>query len=116
MKELTPLLEKLAEKLGTTVEKLWDVLLNQVQVQIGICEIWMNVAIFLFGGLALIFFVLGIFGLMWRWEGEGIFFSFLGSFIMTALSGVIYGVNYTTLLTLKLNPEYWALQEILKHL
>ena len=64
MKELQPLLEKLAEKLGTTVENLWNVLLNQIQVQIEICEIWMNIAIFLFGGLALIFCVLGTLGLM----------------------------------------------------
>lgn len=33
MKELTPLLEKLAAKLGTTVEMLWDVMLKQAMIR-----------------------------------------------------------------------------------
>jgi len=33
MKELTPLLEMLAEKLGTTAEQLWSVLIGQANIE-----------------------------------------------------------------------------------
>ena len=116
MKELTPLLEELAKKLGTTVEQLWWVLLNQVQVLVQICEIWQNVALFLFGGVALFCCVLGVIGLIRRWDEMGIFLSFLGTAFWGIIGGCIYASNYAQLITLKLNPEYWALKEILRHL
>ena len=115
MKELTPLLEELAKKLGTTVEQLWGVLLNQVQVEIQICEIWMGVALFFFGGFALVFFVLFIIGLIMVFDdGLGACLSMAG--IFGVIGAFMYYKNYVSLLTLNNNPEYWALQEILKHL
>jgi hypothetical protein len=39
MPELTKLLEQLAEKLGTTVEHLWKVLLQQAEVEKILCSV-----------------------------------------------------------------------------
>ena len=116
MEELTPLLEELAKKLGTTVEQLWEVILNQVQVQIKICELLQGVAIFVFGGIELSFCVLGIIGLIRQWDWQGVSFSFACTIAFTVIGGIIYVYQYAKILTLKLNPEYWAVQQILNSL
>ena len=43
MKEIAPLLEQLAAKLGTTVEKLWPVLVRQATVEAKTNLIWIVV-------------------------------------------------------------------------
>jgi len=114
MKELTPLLEKLADKLGTTVEHLWSVLLQQAQIDAQIWQMWMVVWMCVFGGLAVISIFLAFIGSREKWELWGVWF------IVTGLSFVI-GIPvfigcYSAIITRTQNPEYWALKEILRHL
>ena len=125
MEQLTPLLEELAKTLGTTAENLWRVLIQQVGVEIRLCELWMNIA--LWGGIILIILgvVLFFIGIIHNgnredrsiWSDDtGYGISATGIFvIMFALiiCGCIYYSNYSDLLTLHNNPEYWALQQIL---
>ncbi len=43
MEQLTPLLKELADKLGTTVQHLWSVLIAQTKVEIILCQMWMDI-------------------------------------------------------------------------
>ena len=113
MEQLTPLLQKLAEQLGTTVEHLWKVLIQQTQVEISLCHLWMN--LWLWGGIILIV-VFGLFLIYAIIEDEDstgatCLFIIFATIIICAIG---YYVNYTDLLTLTKNPEYWALKEVLK--
>jgi len=108
-KKAMEMLEALAEKLGTTLEHLWEVLLLQAKVEAVEAGL-----VFLTGASV------GLYGL-WlvnkardvkdnddqaiRW--------FLGGAL--ALIGLIpaFG-NLLKLPTLLINPEYWALREVLR--
>lgn len=113
MEDMTKFLEQLATKLGTTAEQLWDVLLQQVNVEIVLCNLWMN--IFLWGGVG--FIVLAIIMLVYAIKEDeeeiGVFAVIIFLFTIIIASAGYY-FNYSNWLTLTTNPEYWALQEILK--
>ncbi len=47
-------------------------------------------------------------------EGYGALFGFL--VIVILIAGIGYYTNYSELLTLQNNPEFWALQEVLKRM
>lgn len=115
------LIEKLAEKLGTTAEYLWSILLKQAKVQM-ISEIIFIIIVIIFGII------------LWRthkwlstkkkWDGdyEEAGYSYhkdasgpmvIGAMIfcilfLTALFSIFTIVNCA------LNPEYWALKKILE--
>jgi len=115
MEQATQLLRELADKLGTTVEHLWKVLIQQAQVEIQICHIWMNIGLFGFGGIAVCFLIAWIVSVVKDWdEGPGWLFSIMMLFVV--LGGIVYWTNYTDILTLTMNPEYWALNKIVSKL
>ena len=117
MEQVTKLLEQLAIKLGTTVEYLWQVIINQAQVQIQINEIWMTyqmIAAIICG----IFLVLTVLGLKFSDDYDAkMGFGRLAfiSFVLGVIFIAFYVGNYTENITLRTNPEFWALQEILKN-
>lgn len=114
------LLIELAQKLGTTVEHLWGVLVRQAYVE----------AL----GDGIIVIALTLFGLwLWRWAARFNERSKDDEFtedekenyeLASFLSGVVALVSWTFLIfgrlpdlfTKLLNPEFWALQEIIKYI
>jgi protein-S-isoprenylcysteine O-methyltransferase Ste14 len=123
MEQLTPLLQELAKSLGTTVENLWRILLQQTIVEKQITTIYMNIS--LWTGIILIGIgiLLIIWGLIRNYKdgfGEnGVVTGCTGVIIIVfalLIFGSLYWHYYTTLITLNNNPEYWALQEILSRI
>lgn len=114
MEQIAPLLEKLAEQLGTTSEYLWAVLLRQAPV---------NVLVFLIH--VLLFFVLTV---AWIHISKPLAKTVAGQdWINEAPSAAGLTVGWGTIALLwiwalasfenaivaALNPEYWALQQVL---
>jgi hypothetical protein len=115
MKEMTILLEKLADKLGTTVEKLWSVLLRQAPisgaVDLILCIILVVASIFVFkfvnkkttggkDGYA-------------DWDDEGKFFAWAGAAIIIGINVFLIVCSAESIISAFFNPEYWALSKIL---
>lgn len=111
MHDITTLLEKLAAQLGTTVEYLWAVLIKQTQIELQINEFWMTVQL----TIAIILAILALWALIYGKYRDDEVFYFL-SFIIF-LIGIIFMLsyfnNYFSNITLRTNPEYWALEQIL---
>lgn len=119
MKELTDLLEKLAEKLGTTVEHLWGVLLKQTKI-----VFWEYIA---YSVLAVIFLATAIYFIDFtiaglnslpesRWTTDkeiGYTVGLVLSIVYSVIAPFILVGNIKQILTMKYNPEYWALNEVL---
>lgn len=112
------LLSELAEKLGTTAEYLWEVLVKQAPVA-GIGEVLSLVAGFV--TLSVISFV---FLKLYKKYTEGSSYSigdgdvFVG--MITFLVGMVWVAFFfisinsiTNIITCFTNPEYWALKQIL---
>lgn len=113
MEQLTLLLEKLADKLGTTVEHLWGVLLQQVNIEIILCNLWIN--IWMWGGVGVTLILIVIIIMMVKSDNsELVPFPIMA--ILTFGSIAVLGVytNYSKLLTLENNPEYWVLEQVLR--
>lgn len=117
VKELMPYLQKLADKLDSSAQVLWQMQMAQAKViAITIVIEWIVLAVFS---------VLWIKGvkkfLKWRedrYSNDGIDLvaMFLGVGISGTLVVLIFGclIDIKTLITIIVNPEYWALQEIIK--
>ena len=118
MEQVAKLLEQLATKLGTTVEYLWGVLMKQAHVNAII-----NLS---FVGLMLIITItwLAFIPKIIKLDSDDgdydspstrtltwIFFA-----ITNVISIIVIIACLTTAITELLNPEYWALQEILGQL
>lgn len=125
MDKLTTLLSQLAEKLGTNVAHLWDVLIRQAYVSATIELLWYLLIIFL------------CFYALWKLlsptrtvaEGEnkvslmGIFlkrdpdggYHILAFFLVIIGSAFIIVLlhDVSSIITRFINPEYWALNQIL---
>lgn len=117
---LTMLLSELAAKLGTTVEYLWGVMIAQAQV-----EIYTFIGVFIAFLLSIGVLILTIAGLNKyglddysnpNTKGWGfiIFICISGVVVLTSLLVLIS--NFGDFITAINNPEYWALQEILKQI
>jgi len=120
--DLTPLLERLAAELGTTVEMLWSVLLKQAAI-----SATTNVVL----SVLLVLIFIGCFQLVQRkttvapeteehyacsdWEDEGkvIAWVILAAIAAIFLAIIIGGIH--NVVSGYLNPQYWALKEILGH-
>jgi len=114
------LLEKLADKLGTTSEHLWGVLTTQAQIS-GAVDLAVIVAATLAAGVAT--------RIVWRkssigvdsegrylaaeWSEEKIFFARLaaGGLVLTAAALILTSAH--SVASAFLNPEYWALKQVL---
>jgi hypothetical protein len=114
MDKLTELLQQLANKLGTTVEHLWMVLTRQGQI-----EAVKSMIIF---GVAILFAVLYALLLRNKYailkEEDNDLLGFV--FLFTGLGGIIYlsvtACQFVSDIDGLLNPEYWALEHIIKKL
>ena len=116
------LIEALAEKLGTTAEHLWGVLVKQAPisgaVDIAQCIVIASVAVW------------------WvrlvmnntkcppktdenrypdaKWDGEGVFFAWVSIFIVVGISlNCVIGSSQEIVAAFA-NPEYWALKQLVK--
>ena len=115
-------LTALSEKLGTTSEYLWGVLLRQAHISATIDLFVMAIWI----GLAVLFL---------RtvqektkvpqetetrphpraeWSGDDAFFAWAGAIVFAAIVALCVGVSITDTIAGFVNPEYWALHQILK--
>ena len=121
MKELIPFLEQLASKLGTTVEKLWTVLLRQAPIS-GTINLVLCVC--------LVLVAVKCFRFVNRkttvpaktkedqypnaqWEEEGAVGAWVGIGLLFLVIGLIIIFSVQNIATAFLNPEYWALEKIL---
>lgn len=125
MEEITPLLRELAAQMNTTVEFLWGVLVRQAQVyaiSYIVDTIIVLVIAYLFASV------------LNHWRRSNVGFDFmevptqdegkwalylflsivLGIITLTGMLAIIFTFN--NFLTALLNPEYWALQQILEYI
>jgi len=116
MKELTELLAKLAEKLGTTTQYLWGVLIKQASV-----EIYIFISIFVLTVIGVIITTLLLKYTQKYWDEEDTpaiaWFSLTLGIVCAfeTVIGLVYSLtNIADVITSIINPEYWALQEVLK--
>lgn len=111
-KELTKLLEQLALKLGVTVEYLWAVMVKQAMIN-SIIDIAMSILLILTN---VAFFKLykkqskDDYGDIKYIEAYAI-----GGLLLIVLDAVMF-FSIGSILTGFLNPEYWALNQILEKL
>ena len=111
----TKLVEELASKLGTTAEHLWGVLVRQAPIS-GVCD-----------ALAIVAWIIG---LAWalrlvrsktkepedgyaEWTGEGAFFAWLVWGLTAAFAMLVAGANLGCIVASIVNPEYWALKQVM---
>ena len=113
MEQLTTLLEKLAEKLGTTAEYLWEVLVKQAEIQANfeyygwIISLVIGIVFFL---LTVIAFIGGINSD--SYDGEMFWVTGWVSLVVVVIMAFVaraYLLGYYTCIS---NPEYWALKEL----
>lgn len=107
------ILEKLAEKLGTTAEHLWGVLVYQAPIS-ATADIFILIILWLFAvvWLRTVREKTKKGGNGWDYEPAGlawivVIVSFVVSFIITANSLPFIIAGFT-------NPEYWALKQIIR--
>jgi hypothetical protein len=112
MKEIAPLLEKLAKQLGTTVEYLWGILVKQAMIASCI-DIFQYIIL----GVATYFFVkitkkYWLIGEEKNWDN---FWVIIPGLVGMALLIIWIAAFFCIQNTISgfLNPEYWALQKIL---
>lgn len=109
--ETLQLVEKLAAKLGTTSEYLWGVLLKQAPITAIINAIEM-VAM-----AALIYY---LWRKLLRTEFTGYdaltakVILYISMTVFTAAAGIGITCSFETVITAAINPEYWALKQIIK--
>lgn len=116
MKDLTLLLSQLAEKLGTTTEYLWAVLIKQA----GICIIqdcfFIVISIlFIIGYILYVKYFIKNYQKLYDNDeeyGHGVITVILGCIAIIAIFVIMVGVE--EIITCVYNPEYWALNQILK--
>ena len=115
------LVRELAEKLGTTAEHLWSVLMKQAPITAATDSV---IAVIMIG-------VLWAFYRLVRsktsvppkseddrypsaeWREEGAFLAWLILSIYGAITVVVVCCTISTVVTATMNPEYWALKQLL---
>lgn len=107
-------LTTLAAKLGTTAEYLWGVLLRQAPVT-GALDLAV-IAAWVAGCVWLVRFVRRkTAGQKPEWDDEmGRVFGWGGAVLVCSLVAIIGGASIGPAVTAIVNPEYWALRQILK--
>jgi hypothetical protein len=113
MKEIAPLLEKLAKQLGTTVEYLWGVLVRQAMISACI-----DILQYIMLGVATYFFVI-LTKKFYKISEDANWDEFW--IVLPALIGIalliIWVVAFFAIqntITGFINPEYWALRKVLE--
>lgn len=100
----------LADKLGTTAEYLWGVLLTQAPIHgitsLSILLLWILCTVFMVR-----FTITNINKLD---EEVSRFFAIFGTVLLVAFSAILLTINATDIVTALFNPQFWALTQILK--
>lgn len=112
--QTTKLIEQLAAKLGTTAEYLWTVLIAQARIEAIECAIVSLIFLILTLVSGLTFFYCRKKYLQDDEDGYmagQIFSSVIGVFCV--IPAIMYGVGIVTPM---MNPEYWALKQILNQI
>ncbi len=117
MKELTGLLEQLAEKLGTTTEYLWGVLITQAKVSAIIDLIY----IVLVSIIGVIIYKVHKHLMKENENGDTRYYiledsAVIPMFIVSIVWSVLFIVCFFSLgniISGLINPEYWALEQVL---
>ena len=112
--ETRQMLERLADKLGTTVDHLWSVLVHQAPITAS-----SDIAVF-FASILLLYFVAKKIvkstndesGFLHHKEDLAVL-AWIGWFIASALVGVMLFFNFEFIISGFLNPEYWALRQLI---
>jgi len=115
---ITILLEKLAEKLGTTADKVWEVLLIQAKVS-AIYDIAFLCFFIVFTIVTRKPLQVIVKRVMRKDDEWTLISGSLGIAIILVvilISAVVTVSNAYMTVTALVNPEYWAIQQILKHL
>lgn len=120
-------LTALANKLGTTADQLWAVLLAQAPIDAAISVVQALICIGVTAGWLLLVYrktrmheVAGSSGRYTyadtEWTGEAAFFAWVAGFVLLVFSLVTasYAIRQATVAVL--NPNYWALTQVLKAL
>jgi amino acid transporter len=106
-------LQKLAEKLGTSAEYLWEVLVNQAPIQgflILLQIILILLSVFLLYKLHRYFLKNDVYD---EYEEGAAIFMILAAMIVATF--IIFGfIHIPEMIYAFLNPEYWALRQILE--
>lgn len=115
--QIQKMLETLATKFGTTVEKLWDVLVTQARIEAVCNTVYLAVLITVW------FFFIKFVRRFIQWQkdasDEGMYVAgfalvVLGSHLLTILTGFGGYSMVSTIITGFFNPEFWALKQIIK--
>lgn len=106
------LLRELAEKLGTTSEYLWQVLVKQAHIYAWTMIICGGIP-FLIGVVVALWVVKKVKGNKGKTE-EWHFWVFAAALTISAISLVGMLINSQMIIAGLFNPEYWALKQILK--
>lgn len=113
MEQIAPILDKLAQQLGTTASMLWKVLIAQaaVEAQLAFIMIWVSVVS--------LFIIMPLTTYLAHWadkeDHNGILFVSFTAALLSGIGGLIGVIsNSYTWWICTHNPEYWALHEVLK--
>ena len=107
-------LTALATKLGTTAEYLWGVLLKQAPIT-GAMSLLMMAAWAVVCVLLVRYVRRNTSGNKPRWTDEAArLFAWIGVCIVCAMSALVVSIEIGGAVTAIVNPEYWALRQILR--
>jgi hypothetical protein len=115
------LVRELAEKLGTTAEHLWGVLMRQAPIAAATDSV---IAVIMIGVLWALYRLVRSKTTVppksdddrypsAEWREEGAFLSWLMLAIYAAITLVVTCCTIATVVTATINPEYWALKQLL---
>ena len=118
MNELTQLIRKLAQELSTTSNHLWDILMTQARLEVYAGIFWITLAVAL--TVFLIWYFKWIKRNILKLTNEGaetVYLSILVVLIFIDVAIIVKGIlSIFTIINYILNPEYLAIQKILKSL
>lgn len=103
------LIEKLGQKLGATSEYVWEVLLRQAMI-----SAVTNTIIFVTISICFCKFMVGMINLIRSVDDELVeALLWLLVAVIAMLFMLVFGVMVKNIITAAVNPEYWALQQLL---
>lgn len=113
MTDITPLLEQLALKLGTTTEYLWGVMLKQAPIE---GFVWVAQFCAMLVGIFGLYRLTKYLAKQDSWDEPHIVVPVIFAWIVMGMFFLFIFLSVSTIVACFLNPEYWALEQILDKL
>ena len=113
--QITQIIDVIAEKLGVAVEMVYPMLIKQAQVECGQYHVTLWIL-----GITGLLLILSILALIFLWDdyNEGRCVAIVGVLLVSGVVFVISGVtalcNLQNYLTALHNPDWWAVEYVLK--